>query len=130
MLQSTRGLKLALTVTAILLAQVLYANANNPVPPNSMMQSPATPVILHSRITANGGFCTFNNTSIATCSVPWAGTTFVDTNYTAVCTSDTLTLIVGITAKSRSGINVRLQSVGGILNSGNFSILECLGVHD
>jgi hypothetical protein len=128
MIQPTgRGLKLSL-ITAILLAQVVLANAHSPVPPAGLMQS--MPVILHSRITANGGFCTFNNTSIATCSVPWSGSSFVDTNYTAVCTSDTIGLIVGITAKSTSGINVRLQSVGGILNSGNFPILECLGIHD
>lgn len=129
MIQSTgRGIRLALTVLAVLLAQVVLANANSPAPPAGFMQT--TPVILHSRITANGGFCTFNNTSIATCSVPWSGSSFVDTNYTAVCTSDTIGLIVGITSKSTSGINVRLQSVGGILNSGNFSILECVGIHD
>lgn len=129
MIQSTgRSLKLALMVIAILLAQVVIADANSPTPPAGLMQS--TPVILHSRITADGGFCTFNNTSIATCSVPWSGSSFVDTNYTAVCTSDTIALIVGITAKSTSGINVRLQSVGGILSSGNFPILECVGVHD
>ncbi|MBZ5493749.1 MAG: hypothetical protein LAO76_22750 [Acidobacteriia bacterium] len=129
MIQSTgRGLKLALTIIAIFLGQVVLANANSPTPPAGFMQS--TSVILHNRITANGGFCTFNNTSIATCSVPWSGSSFVDTNYTAVCTSDTLGLIVGITAKSTSGINVRLQSVGGILNSGNFPILECVGIHD